>query len=227
MNSVVESLVKEGLPLISGLSREMYDVLPEEFYYMSYGSNLCMDRFMCYIAGGKPERSSRTYLGCRDRSAPRESFGVAFEGAIYYANDAPQWGGGGFLFADFDEPDLSLGRVHLITREQFIDVVSQECGFEAGGVDVDLDKLLKVGSLEDYSLLYGHTVYVGSLNHLPVISFTTSFSVADVANGNAGFRFNSPSDAYDNVVRRGVEETFDLDDVMIEQYMQGTLGYLS
>lgn len=226
MNSLVESLVSKGLPVISALSREIYEVLPEEFYYMSYGSNLCMDRFMCYVEGGTPERSSRKYLGCRDVTPPKESFGVAFEGSIYYANNSLQWGGGGFLFADFDEPDLSLGRVYLVTREQFVDIVSQECGFEAGGVDVDFDKLLKVGSLEDNSLLYGHTVYVGSLHHLPVVSFTTSYSVADVAGGHAPFALNPPSDAYDNVVRRGVEETFDLDDEMIEQYMRGTLGYL-
>ena len=226
MNNLVLSLVGESVPRIGYESREEYHVLPEEFYYMSYGSNLCMDRFMCYVAGGKPERSSRTYLGCRDVTPPRESFGVVFEGSIYYANNAPQWGGGGFLFADFDYPKLSLGRVHLVTREQFTDIVSQECGFEAGGVDVDFGKILSVGHVVDKGLLYGHTVYVGTLNHLPVISFTTGFSQRDVVDGQAPFRLNKPSDAYDNVVRKGLVETFGLNDEQLDSYMYDTLGYL-
>lgn len=226
MDSLALDLINKGVPRIGYESREEYHVLPEEFYYMSYGSNLCMDRFMCYVEGGKPERSTRTFLGCRDRTPPRESLGVVFEGSVYYANHSVQWGGGGFLFADFDEPKLSLGRVHLVTREQFSDIVAQECRFEAGGVDVDFDKILSVGHVVDKSLLYGHTVYVGTLNHLPVISFTTDFSQRDVADGHAPFRLNPPSEAYDNVVHKGLVETFGLDDEQINSYMDYTLGYV-
>lgn len=226
MNDLALSLISNGVSRVGYESRETYGSLPEEFYYMSYGSNLCMDRFMCYVEGGKPERSTRTYLGCRDVTPPKESFGVVFEGSVYFANYSNQWGGGGFLFADFDYPKLSLGRVHLVTREQFSDIVSQECGFEAGGVDVDFDKILTVGHVVGKGLLYGHTVYVGTLNHLPVISFTTGYSQRDVVDGFAPFSLNQPSDAYDKVVRKGLIETFGLDKEQLDSYMDDTLGYL-
>ena len=214
-----------GFPRVGYESRETYSSLPEEFYYMSYGSNLCMDRFMCYVEGGQPEGSSRTYLGCRDRSKPKESLGIVFEGSIYYANYSTQWGGG-FLFADFDAPELSLGRIHLVTSEQFTDIVSQECGFEAGGVDVDFEKILAVGGVKNNGILYGHMVHIGTYDHVPIISFTTSFSEYDVSSGHASFVLNPPSEGYANVIRKGLVETFGLDDEMVEAYMVDTLGYL-
>ncbi|MBL0236650.1 MAG: hypothetical protein IPQ02_08595 [Saprospiraceae bacterium] len=34
-------------------------------WYASYGSNLLEERFQCYIKGGMPKGSTKTYLGCR------------------------------------------------------------------------------------------------------------------------------------------------------------------
>lgn len=213
-----------GFPRIGRESRHEFTSMPEEFYYLSYGSNILRDRFACYVAGGLPVGSQRVYNGCRDKVLLNDSLGVVFEGSTYFAGFSRVWGGG-MAFADFDAPGLSLGRVHLVTREQFEDVVAQECGGEAGMREIDFDKLLKVGSLVDKGM-YGHMVYVGTYNYIPVLSFTTSFSEYDVSSGHADFVLNPPAQAYDDTIRKGLVEAFGLDDELLNVYMDNVLGYL-
>ena len=42
-------------------------------WYVAYASNLCADRLRCYLAGGRPPGSRRTYQGGRDPSPPTAS----------------------------------------------------------------------------------------------------------------------------------------------------------
>ncbi|CCH80358.1 hypothetical protein BN12_90013 [Nostocoides japonicum T1-X7] len=44
-------------------------------WYAAYGSNLSLERFHCYVAGGRPPGGRHTYPGCRDASPPREPIG--------------------------------------------------------------------------------------------------------------------------------------------------------
>ena len=39
-------------------------------WYASFGSNINVDRFLCYIRGGKPALSNDTERGCRDTRSP-------------------------------------------------------------------------------------------------------------------------------------------------------------
>lgn len=223
-NNIASLMLEQGIPFINSETRETYFECPDYFYYMSYGSNLAMERFLCYIRGGQPEGATRTYFGCRDKTEPEESVGLVFEGKLYYAGSSKQWGGGGVLFTDFDDSELSLGRMHLITKEQFNDVVSQECGGEAGNKNIDFEKLLTVGGMKEAGL-YGHVVYVGTYNHIPVISFTTSYTFFEVYAGYSPLMLNSPSHAYANVIARGLVETFGLNETQVDQYFDETSGF--
>ena len=96
-------------------------------WYASYGSNLKRKRFMCYIKGGTPEGSARKCDGCfRDRSDPIESRPISLNFELYFAGQSKTWGNGGVAFIrDSSERGLTLGRMYLITDEQFNDVVMQ------------------------------------------------------------------------------------------------------
>src|SRR6185312_10705420 len=51
-------------------------------WYAGYGSNLLRRRFDCYIKGGKPEGSKKTYSGCRDKNDPRGDLWT-IDGGLY------------------------------------------------------------------------------------------------------------------------------------------------
>jgi hypothetical protein len=105
---------------------------PLTIWYVTYGSNLAMDRFRCYLAGGRPAGGLREYAGCRDPSDPTRSMGVEVPGGIVFASESGVWGGG-MAFFDRAMQGVAACRAHLITAEQFGDVAAQERRRPPGG----------------------------------------------------------------------------------------------
>lgn len=67
---------------------------------------------------------------------------------MYFAKSSGNWENGGvaFIKTNLDEKKQTLGRMYLITKEQFIDVVKQETNFK-GELMIDFDRAISVGSL--------------------------------------------------------------------------------
>ena len=129
-------------------------------WYAAYGSNLHLPRLTCYLAGGTPPGSLRSYAGARDTSPPRAVVPVWLPGRVRFAGDSPVWGGGVAVLHPDDRagraatvsrsgetPDDRAGRAatgsrsgevaataYLLTRAQVCDVVAQETRREAGAV---------------------------------------------------------------------------------------------
>ena len=128
-------------------------------WYAAYGSNLHLPRLTCYLAGGTPPGSLRTYLGARDSSPPRAVAPVWLPGQVRFAGDSPVWRGGvAVLHVDRAGSAATVSRsgatpgdragsaatvsrsgevaaqAYLLTREQVCDVVAQETRREAGAV---------------------------------------------------------------------------------------------
>ncbi|MGA8247135.1 MAG: histone deacetylase [Nocardioides sp.] len=101
-------------------------------WYVAYGSNLAIDRFRCYLAGGRPAGGSREYAGCRDPRDPARSEGVEVPGGLVFASESGVWGGG-MAFFDRTRPGVAACRAHLITAEQLGDVAAQERRRPPGG----------------------------------------------------------------------------------------------
>ena len=106
--------------------------LPEhgDVWYVSYGSNMSAGRLAMYLEGGTPPGGNRTNPGARNSALPRRSVPVDLPGALYFAGDSPQWGGG-VAFYDHDAQEPGQGgptaaRAYLITAEQLADVAAQE-----------------------------------------------------------------------------------------------------
>ncbi|MFC4606181.1 hypothetical protein [Rhodococcus kronopolitis] len=94
-------------------------------WYVSYGSNMSIDRLGCYLRGGRPDGGRCTQVGARDGRAPRGSAPVLAPGRVFFAGRSRVWGGGR-AFYDPDEAGRVAARAYLLTAEQFEDIRGQE-----------------------------------------------------------------------------------------------------
>lgn len=102
-------------------------------WYAAYGSNLHLPRLLCYLQGGCPPGSSRTYTGCRDTTPPREVRPVQLPGSLRFAGTSPVWGGGVAVLEPAGDGPVAA-TAYLLTRQQVCDVVAQETRQECGCV---------------------------------------------------------------------------------------------
>lgn len=101
-------------------------------WYVAYGSNLALDRFRCYLRGGRPSGGLREYPGCRDARDPASMITLHVSGGLVFSGDSTVWGGG-MAFFDHRAPDQVACRAYLISAEQFADVAAQEMRRPPGG----------------------------------------------------------------------------------------------
>jgi hypothetical protein len=175
------------------------DSYPRQVWYLSYGSNMNLDRLAYYITGGRPPGAARVYRGCRDRRPPERSVPVELGGALYFATESPVWNGGR-AFYDPDAPGRVLARAHLVTAEQFSDIAVQEMYREPGTADLDLTDLTEV--LSRGRAVWGEGRYEtflcpGMLDGVPVLTFTAPWGIEDV-------ELNAPSASYIAFLGRGL-----------------------
>ena len=130
-----------GAPIPAQLKVAQADAT--EVWYVAYGSNLCLDRFTCYLAGGRPQGAARTYSGARDRRPPLDVRPVRLTGTVYFALQSLVWGGAMAFF----RPDgrwERCGRAYRLRCSQFADVAAQEMHRDPLA-DLDLSLLLQSG----------------------------------------------------------------------------------
>ena len=82
-------------------------------WYACYGSNLYKKRFMEYIKK------------CPDPSSPKGDKKILVPYPLYFAKESSRWGGGvAFIGLRKNRKNPSLGRMYLITEEQFEDTLN-------------------------------------------------------------------------------------------------------
>lgn len=184
-------------------------------WYASYGSNICRERFLCYIRGGKPKGSNKNYTGCSDKTLPVTDEEIMIKSGLYFARSSKTWSGGGvgFLKNHFSGDSQSLGRMYLITRDQFIDVVKQETN--RSYLSIDFNLAVENG---DYVFIekswYGRIVYLGVQNGYPIFTFTSE------ADQDA----NPPHGAYLKMIIEGIREVYNISSEDIADYFLGCDG---
>jgi hypothetical protein len=91
--------------------------MPTEKYvwYACYGSNLYSERFYEYIKE------------CTNKTLPREDMPFTIPYPLYFAKFSTRWRGAiAFIGHIRDDAESSLGRIWLITEEQFEEIKMQE-----------------------------------------------------------------------------------------------------
>lgn len=173
-----------------------------KIWYASYGSNMQMERFHCYIRGGQPKGRTDKYEGCRDKTLPEKQEEFYISSRLYFARESKGWnkGGVGFISNSFDGKNQALARMYLITKEQFADIVKQETKYN-GELIIDFGKCIEQGSLifKDPSW-YGNLIYLGEQYGDPIFTFTSKVDFTD--------QINKPNDTYLKTIVEGIKETF-------------------
>ncbi|WP_083994039.1 hypothetical protein [Gelidibacter algens] len=120
----------------------------KQVWYASYGSNILESRFHCYILGGQPKGSKKTYFGCTDKTLPQDKEEIYIKSELYFAKISKSWNncGVGFIKTEFNDKVQTLGRMYLITPEQYAEIVKQETNHE-GKLIIDFKKAQEKGSL--------------------------------------------------------------------------------
>lgn len=81
-------------------------------WYACYGSNLLKERFMLYIKE------------CNDKTEPSCEKPIIIHHDLYFANSSSRWENKGvaFIKPEKNEKVATLGRMYIITEEQFLEI---------------------------------------------------------------------------------------------------------
>ncbi|WP_202872398.1 histone deacetylase [Kribbella soli] len=153
----------------------------ERVWYVAYGSNLALERFTCYLAGGRPHGGARVYSGCRNQDPPRQSVGVTVPGGLVFAGASKVWGGGSAFYNPSASTQLA-GRAYLLTADQLGDVVAQEM-WRAPGSPFALEVAALLPAVDAIHTMgpgrYETVVRLGELDGMPMFTVTHG-TIADL-----------------------------------------------
>ncbi|MEV7418781.1 histone deacetylase [Streptomyces sp. NPDC089919] len=152
--------------------------VPGRVWYASYGSNMHLERLGAYIGGGVLAGGGRVYPGCRDRRPPERSVPVELDGRLYFATESQVWTGGRGFY-DPAAPGRMRARAHLVTVGQLSDIAAQEM-YREPGADLDLRGVLGTGRAELGPGRYETLICPGTIEGVPVLTFTAPWTMADV-----------------------------------------------
>ncbi len=192
--------------------------MSDRVWYASYGSNMQLARFMCYIAGGQAMGSATLHGGCSDSTPPLAIGNIAIDRELYFARQSRSWSHGGVAFLS----DLcgsgrpTLGRMYLITEHQLADIIRQECQID-GALPVDFRSAIREGSqIVREHAWYGKLICLGVHGGSPIFTFTTADE--DPA------RLNLPSIPYLRTIAGGLREAYGYGTEASAGYLAGKAG---
>ena len=167
-------------------------------WYVSYGSNMLYERFMCYIEGGS-YAGSRYHPPCDDTTPPLAVKAIEMPYGMYFGNRSGSWQGKGVSFLNVTEKGKSLGVAYLITRDQFNHVVYRE----------------NSGRLQDRSCgWYEDTIDLGVMDGFDVKTITNTV-LRD---------YNEPCEDYLETLFEGIAQNWpEMSDEEIMDYLNGCI----
>lgn len=162
-------------------------------WYVGYGSNLCEERFLCYIRGGKFKWGGKDAQGCKDKTLPLANKPFRVPRSLYFAQTSPGWRNGGVAFIlpkrEPNENNWAFGRMWKIRYAQFVEVWKQE------------------GNSVRW---YGKKIFLGEdEENIPIYTITNA----------AILKFDQPSKGYLKTMALGLKETYNLTDEEIAEYL--------
>ena len=189
----------------------------EYVWYASYGSNLLRERFMCYIKGGRPEGSTSTYKGCSNKEPPIGDKRITIPHELYFAKESDIWENKGvaFIRSTKDHHAQTLGRMYLITRKQFTQVVRQENsrGSKDTSIQIDFETAVKNGESLIPPCWYGRIIFLGNEDGYPIFTFTARWEYDEIIP-------NPPGEEYRGIIEKGLKEAYGMSDEEITAYLR-------
>ncbi len=169
-------------------------------WYLSYGSNINTHRFHTYIVGGQFNDQVSEH-GCRNKCLPLDEKAVIFNHELYFAGKFEKWHNQGVAFIKHDKNayKTTFGKMYLIEKTQFEDVVKQENNMSIHKplfIDYDLLNIRKFYDLNQQA--YGRILQIGTDKNIPIYTFTSPCNRSD---------YNAPSSDYLETILHGIEES--------------------
>lgn len=168
----------------------------ELIWYVSYGSNMLLERFRYYLEGGSFRGLGRHQKECTDRRLPRRKKKVTIPFDMYYGGKSGSWEGKGVSFLDTTKPGKAYGVAYLVTKTQYQHILREE----NGGNEPD----------EDTSW-YGLPVRLKDIEGIPAMTFTSK-------------RVKAKNDAgalYKSVLLEGLLENYpNVEKTLLEDYVE-------
>jgi len=195
----------------------------EYVWYASYGSNLLQSRFNCYIQGGVPIGSAKMHKGCTDTTLPAKSRTISIKGKLYFAQNSKSWGGGGVAFINENNAEESrvAGRMYLITREQFEQIVMQENDLSQPFF-LNIEESIKhKKNVFDEDIWYGKILFLGNEEGYPILTFTNP--------NHQNNRIVPPNENYLTTIVKGLKECYNWSNKELIDYLgnaEGIKGYV-
>lgn len=186
-------------------------------WYAAYGSNINEDRFLCYIKGGKPKGGNKRNPGCSNKSLPLKSKKIVINHQLYFAKKSNTWDNGGVAFIKTkpSKQHKTLGKMYLITREQFEEIVTQENNNKA--YKINFKKLLSRGSqVINKEAWYGNILHLGYHKNAPIFTFTNKEGFTKL--------INTPSEGYLGTIVNGIYAQHKLSKTKIANYIKTLKG---
>jgi hypothetical protein len=191
---------------------------PDMVWYAGYGSNLCAERFLCYIAGGTPRGASRRCRGARDKTDPRDDQPLEIPYRLYFSGHSTMWDGAPAFIDTVGSTEIpARARAYLITWEQFEDVVAQENRRPTTPIDLVPGELAVGSSNLIGAGLYPNLRCVGHLEGLPALTFTSARTMAEAD-------LAPPADAYLETMIDGLRASHLMSDDALLAYLGATPG---
>jgi hypothetical protein len=190
----------------------------DRVWYVAYGSNLGLERFRCYLAGGTPAGGLREYAGCRDPQDPADAVSLEVPGGLVFAGRSSVWGGG-MAFYDAQGPGRAACRAYLVTVEQLADVVAQEMRRPPGG-DFARELVALLPDVDGMHVMgpgrYETLTYLGTRAGWPMFTITSDDIEA--------LELTAPTAAYLTWISAGLGEAHGWDGARIAGYLGTAAG---
>jgi hypothetical protein len=188
-------------------------------WYVSYGSNLNLARFLAYLQGGRVAGNDVDHVGCADPAPPRDDVAIELHHSLYFAGWSKRWGGTSAAFVSLSDQDPPcLARAYLITQGQFVDVVRQENRLQTEIADFEqrLHEAKEHGHARLLPLgFYTELLFCGERHGHPMLTFTASDDRVDIGR---------PSAAYLQMIGSGLRECHGVTTAQAVRYLIGRPG---
>jgi hypothetical protein len=185
---------------------------------------------MAYIAGGSPPGEAFSQVGCTDPTPPREDRPLTIPHELYFAGRSKKWEDGGVCFIHRKPAPgvATLGRMYLVTEDQFKEVFYQENawndfrkpappGEAAPPFSIDLGRIPPMGALKTEAPgWYSTLLHLGEVQGHPIFTFTASWDEDRIAQVPPGPR-------YRETMVRGIRECYGLPQSKVEAYLERAL----
>ena len=184
-------------------------------WYVAYGSNISGERFDCYVAGGSPPGSLRSYPGFRDPTPPRDAVSVTVPGGIYFAGQSRVWAGGTAFYDSGIDGEVAA-RAYLIDATQFGDLAEQEMLREPLD-DRDLSVVLSSGRHAYGEGRYETLLRVGERAGRPMLTVSAPWTAATA-------ELAAPTPDYLRTIGNGLAEAHGWEPDAVGSYLAAAPG---